>query len=250
LEKLVQERTVELEIAKKAAESANNAKSRFLVNMSHELRTPLNGIMGYAQILKMTEDVTMRENGLDNIQTSSNHLMTLINDILDLAKIEADKLIVYHDPFNLDELLDNLIDLFKVQTNSQKVEVIYQPIGQIPKLVYGDAKRLRQVLFNLIGNAIKFTEQGTVTVAVQNPSNNKIRFDIIDTGVGIASEDLPKIFQSFEQVGDHAQMRSGTGLGLAISDRLTDLMGGTLNVTSTLGQGSTFWLEIDLPPYS
>ena len=249
LEKLVQERTIELEIAKEAADSANRAKSQFLTNMSHELRTPLNGILGYAQVLKLSDDPIKHQDGLNVIQRSGQHLLTLINDILDLSKIEAGRLEIDRDMFHLDELLNGLIDIFQVQASSQGIEVIYKIIGQIPKLVYGDAKRLRQVLFNLVGNAIKFTDKGTVTLTVQSLVDSKIRFDVIDSGVGIAPEDLPKIFQSFEQVGDPIKMQSGTGLGLPISKRLIELMGGELNVTSTVGQGSTFWIEIDLPTY-
>jgi signal transduction histidine kinase len=249
LEKLVQERTIELEIAKEAADSANKAKSQFLTNMSHELRTPLNGILGYAQVLKLSDDPIKHQDGLNVIQRSGQHLLTLINDILDLSKIEAGRLEIDRDMFHLDELLNGLIDIFQVQASSQGIEVIYKIIGQIPKIVYGDAKRLRQVLFNLLGNAIKFTDKGTVTLTVQSLVDSKIRFDVIDSGVGIAPEDLPKIFQSFEQVGDPIKMQSGTGLGLPISKRLIELMGGELNVTSTVGQGSTFWIEIDLPTY-
>lgn len=249
LESLVQARTIELAIAKEAAESANKAKSQFLTNMSHELRTPLNGILGYAQILKMHDDPINRQKGLDIIQSSGNHLLSLINDILDLSKIEAGKLEIDYEPFHLEGLLTGLIDSFKVQASNQAVELIYKSIGQVPKLVYGDAKRLRQVLCNLIGNAIKFTKKGSVSLLLQSPSNNKIRFDIIDSGVGIAPENLSKIFESFEQVGDPVDRQSGTGLGLSISKKLVTIMGGELNVTSILGEGSNFWVEIYLPTY-
>lgn len=249
LEQIVKERTIELEIAKEAADSANKAKSQFLTNMSHELRTPLNAILGYAQVLKTNDDQIKLQKGLDIIQRSGNHLLALINDILDLSKIEAGKLELDYEPFHLDGLLNGLIDTFKVQANKQGVEIIYKSIGQIPKLVYGDAKRLRQVLFNLMGNAIKFTKNGMVSLVAQSSSSNKIRFDIIDNGVGIASENLSKIFESFEQVGTPIDMQSGTGLGLSISKKLVAIMGGELNVASTLGKGSNFWLEIDLPAY-
>lgn len=249
LEKLVKERTVELKIAKDQAERSNTAKSQFLRNMTHELRTPLNGILGYTQLLKKSNDPIERQKGLDIIQRSGNHLLSLINDILDLSKIEAGKLDLDHEPFHLDGLLSSLIDTFKLQASKQGIQIVYQSVGKIPELVYGDAKRLRQVIFNLMGNAIKFTQEGVVSLTVQSTSNDKIRFDICDSGIGIASENLSKIFQSFEQVVNPADMQSGTGLGLSISQKLVTMMGGELNVTSTLGKGSNFWLEISLPVY-
>lgn len=254
LEYEVAKRTQELASEKEAAdhareqaEIANRAKSTFLATMSHELRTPLNGILGYAQILNRQKELTPKQQeGIKIIQSSGEYLLTLINDVLDVSKIEAGKVELQASDFHLGDFIEMITNLFEMRAKQKNIAFIYEPLTQLPIAVRIDEKRLRQVLINLLGNAVKFTASGGVSLKVSY-AQGIAEFSIEDTGVGIAEEDLERIFLPFQQVGDHKQRAEGTGLGLAITKRLIEMMGGQLYVTSQMGRGSCFKISIDLP---
>jgi PAS domain S-box-containing protein len=237
----------ELQKAKQTAETANHAKSAFLANMSHELRTPLNAILGYTQIFKLDYTLTNeQQEGIDIIHRNGEYLLTLITDILDLSKIEAGRLEMCPSIFCLTDFLKGLADIFTMRAKDRQMIFLYEQLSPIPIYVKTDEKRLRQILINLLSNAIKFTPQGQVYLKV-GYHNEKIRFQVQDNGIGIASEELENIFLPFRQVGEEIIRAEGTGLGLSITKKLIDLMAGELHVESTLGQGSTFWFLLDLP---
>lgn len=235
--------------AKDAAEAASRAKSEFLANMSHELRTPLNGIMGYAQILQRSKLVDGEARSrVDIIYQCASHLLTLINDILDLSKIEAQKVELLPTDFHFPAFLQGVAEMCRIRAELKNIQFHYQLASELPMGIRADEKRLRQVLINLLSNAIKFTDNGSVTFTVSYASAGKIRFEVRDTGVGIPQELLEAIFQPFEQVGDTRRQTEGTGLGLAISQRIVNLMDSTIQVQSETGVGSIFWFDVNLPP--
>lgn len=253
LEARVEERTKSLATAKQAADAANQAKSEFLANMSHELRTPLNGILGYAQILERSPTLAPKEiKGVSIIHQCGSHLLTLINDILDLSKIEARKLELYPNDFDLLLFLEGVVEICKIKAEQKGLEFRCRFAENLPAGIHADEKRLRQVLINLLGNAIKFTDKGSVTLEVtaalgsENKAVQKIRFQIEDTGVGMSPAQLAKIFLPFEQVGDTDKKAAGTGLGLAISQRIAQMMNSPLQVSSKLSEGSVFVLEPEM----
>jgi len=235
------------ETARQIAEKANAAKSAFLANMSHELRTPLNGILGYTQLLARDKLLSAKQQeGVDIIQRSGDYLLNLINDILDLAKIEAERIELLPIDFYFDEFFQGITELFRMRSQQKGVDFIFAPEGSLPVGLYADEKRLRQILINLLGNAVKFTEKGSVTLKVRY-NQEQLYIAVSDTGVGVAPEELRNIFLPFHQTGKREHRLQGTGLGLAITQKLVKMMGGELQVESTLGHGTCFWMTINLP---
>jgi signal transduction histidine kinase/CheY-like chemotaxis protein len=236
-----------LQAAKELAESANHAKTRYVAGMTHELRTPLNSILGYSQILMKRDQVTgsTREAVL-TMQRSGEHMLALVDDLLDLARIEAGRLRLEPAPLQLADFLDGVVDMVRPQALAKDLEFVYTHTGRMPGWVQADAKHVRQILINLLTNAVRFTDHGTVTLHVDCRSD-VIRFDVVDTGIGIAAQDQQRIFLPFERgAAGRRRGEPGTGLGLTITGLLTSLMGGDLSMQSVAGQGSTFNVRLYL----
>lgn len=252
LDEQVRIRTRELEQARAVAEQASQSKSAFLANMSHEIRTPLNAIVGLTHLMRRNHPTPKQAERLDKVDTAGRHLLELINDVLDLAKIEAGKLTLEQQDFALSAVFDHVRSLITDPAADRGLEIVVD-LDDVPDWLYGDTGRLRQALLNLAGNAVKFTDEGTIWLRAklleQTETTLTLRFEVEDTGVGIAPEVLHRIFGAFEQADASAtRARGGSGLGLAITRELARMMGGDVGVESTPGQGSRFWFTARLEP--
>ncbi len=242
------ERTVELQIARDAAESANRAKTIFLANMSHELRTPLNAILGFSDLLLEGDTSEKQRKDLDIIHHSGEHLLELINDVLDVAKIEAGRIVVENAACDVHGLVRDITAIMRMRARAKNLQLLVEQSAGLPRLIRTDASKLRQILTNLLGNAVRYTERGTIILRLNglpadSPGHVLLLFEVEDTGVGIAAEDQARIFEPFERVGGQGS-QDGTGLGLAIVRKYVELMGGAIRVESELGKGSRFRMEL------
>lgn len=230
--------------AKENAEAANRSKSLFLANMSHELRTPLNAILGFAHLMLKDQDLqTTQKENLQTIHNSGKHLLNIISEILEVAKLQAGKIEINNSSFDFHSFLENILFIFVNRAEAKGITFLTNDFSSLPYYIDGDEQRLRQILFNLLGNALKFTKHGSITLDV-NFKNNQLEFQIKDTGIGIKEEELQLVFKPFEQAKSTQEQKEGTGLGLAITQELVILMGGQISVSSVYGQGTTFSVKL------
>ena len=242
LQMVVADRTAELVVARDQAQAANRAKSVFLANMSHELRTPLNAILGFSTLLREDATSSKQRKDLDMINRSGEHLLHLIDDVLDMAKIESGRRELEVAPCDLEALVGDVMDMIRVRAQRKRLQLDLISSPGVPRFVRADGPKLRQVLINLLGNAVRYTEQGGITLRLSAPREGRLTFEVEDTGPGIAPEDRARIFEAFVQVSRSSQ--KGTGLGLTITRQFVELMGGTVQIESTPGRGSTFRVEL------